>query len=246
MTPTQHEAGLSGMMALLLSCCACTSLDDLSSYSGGSDAPPPAFQATSPESSAAASNEPPAPTPDAGASEPEAVEAQDPANVALVPSDSIDATNSNSNTNTNTDSSDPSEPSDDCTGEGTFTDADASVCYIIGDTAASWGEGRDFCESWGGDLVQVGSREENALLREHATLDVWLGANDLATEGDFRWLDGGALDDGPPWAFGQPDDFENIEDCVELRAMDDSWNDVPCSSLKPPVCERALQPAVSE
>ena len=223
---TRRDANLSGVVALLTACCACTSLADLSSYSDGSGAPPPpAFQSPSAEADDEAVVVD-APAPDAGTPDTPNVEAQNPANVALVPDDGIDT-------------------SDDCAGDGAFTDADATACYLVGDAAASWREGRDFCQSWGGALAQVGSREENALLSEHADLDVWLGANDLDQEGTFRWLDGSSLDDAP-WGPGQPDNYDNREDCVELRAIDDNWNDAPCTSIKPPLCERALQATTSE
>jgi hypothetical protein len=216
------DAGFSGpmprpMTALLSTCLACTSLQDLSSYSAGDadSAPPPGYQAPVAEST----GDTPAPPPDAGAPAASAVEAQNPAELPLVPTDSVDAV-------------------DDCTGPGEFTQEGSASCYRLADTVSSWRDARDLCQEWGGDLAKVESPEENTLLAEGSDEDVWLGASDFEDEGNFRWFDG---DDAEgPWAPAQPDNFEGRENCVELRAMDDRWNDVPCTSEKLPLCEREL------
>jgi hypothetical protein len=224
MTNTRLDAGFSGVSALLMACLACTSLEDLSSYSSGSaanSAAPPSFQAP-PD---AGTDEPPPQTPDAGAPEPPAVETPNPletpnpADVPLVPPDTADA-------------------SDDCTALDEFTSAGSASCYRLGDATTSWLDARDFCQAWGGDLAEITSVEENNLVAQRSDQDVWLGASDTDEEGNFRWI-GGADVEGP-WAFAQPDDYEGREDCVELRAMDDRWNDAPCTTEKAALCERAL------
>jgi hypothetical protein len=217
MTNTRHDAGFSGMTALLLTCLGCTPLEDLSSYSAGSDdaAAPALLQAPVEEGPA----DPLAPTPDAGAADPPAVEAQNPADVPLIPTDTDNA-------------------ADDCAGPGEFENPSATSCYLIGGTTSSWRDARDACQDWGGDLAKVESVEENTFLSEHSTVDSWLGASDFQDEGSFRWFDGDDVDPDGPWAPAQPDNFEGNENCIELREADDRWNDVPCTSAKVALCER--------
>jgi hypothetical protein len=220
MTHTRLDAGFSGVTALLMTCLACTSLQELSSYSAGSsdDAAAPDSQPTAPSSSG---DEAPPPAPDAGAPAPPAAEAQNPTDVPLIPPDSLD-------------------DADDCTGPGEFTDPDGASCYQLGDTLSPWLDARDLCQAWGGDLAKVESDEENTRLGEQSDQDVWLGASDFEDEGNFRWFDGDDVDPDGSWAPAQPDNFEGRENCLELRAMDGRWNDVPCTSEKLALCERAM------
>jgi hypothetical protein len=220
MIHTRLDAGFSGVTALLTTCLACTSLQDLSSYSAGSSdgAAAPDSQPTATNSSG---DEAPPPTPDAGAPAPPAVEAQNPTDVPLIPPDSVDG-------------------ADDCTGPDEFTDPDGASCYQLGDALGPWRDARDLCQAWGGDLAKVESVEENTLLSEQSDQDVWLGASDFEDEGNFRWFDGDDVDPDGSWAPAQPDNFEGRENCLELRAMDNRWNDVPCTSEKLAMCERAL------
>jgi hypothetical protein len=60
----------------------------------------------------------------------------------------------------------------------------------------------------------------------------------VALEGTMVWNSGAALD-YTDWAEAQPDDFRG-EDCLEWRQSDRSWNDVDCTLLKLPLCEREL------
>jgi hypothetical protein len=218
MTNTRLDARLSGLTPLLTACLGCFSLQDLSSYSEGS-----AVTAELPSS-----GEPLAAADDAGASEIRAMENQDPANLPLAPAGTADTT-------------DPAGTADDCAAAGEFSDPASSSCYLLSESAGSWRDGRDLCQIWGGDLAQLVSREETALASEHCDEDVWIGARDFEEEGNFRWLDGDELDpEDASWGAGQPDNYEGREDCVELRANDDNWNDASCGSDKPALCERPL------
>ena len=67
---------------------------------------------------------------------------------------------------------------------------------------------------------------------------VWIGANDIATEGEWRWPDGAPLG-YINWTSGEPNDFDGNEDCGEIKASkgEPVWNDVPCSRELHFVCE---------
>lgn len=98
---------------------------------------------------------------------------------------------------------------------------------------------------------------------------MWFGANDIVTEGTWRWSNGqplsfstdgfGAVTGGSPqgqYPWGnltsgatsdEPNDYHgplspNGEDCgrLDLQFSDGLWNDVPCDWLNPYVCEMPI------
>ncbi|KAH9505422.1 hypothetical protein Btru_057243 [Bulinus truncatus] len=72
----------------------------------------------------------------------------------------------------------------------------------------------------------------------------WVGLNDMEVEDVFRWVDDGTLLDaayrkqifGP----GQPDNFNNSEDCVGYSLKYPPLNDGPCSSSAMFICEKNI------
>jgi hypothetical protein len=82
------------------------------------------------------------------------------------------------------------------------------------DTAMSWHEAKQHCESLGGHLATITSAEENDFVYKNFAADhvCWLGATDEAEEGKWTWVT------GEPFAFqnwfpGNPGDEE---DCLVL------------------------------
>jgi hypothetical protein len=126
-----------------------------------------------------------------------------------------------------------------CATIGGFTIAETSSCYLLGDNVFAWQDARSFCQAWGGDLVEIGSSEENAALAQRLDDSVWIGANDQEEEGTFRWAGGEPLGYAG-WSFNQPNNLQGNEDCSELRAADQGWSDVPCTGniLRRALCER--------
>ncbi|CAL1548229.1 unnamed protein product, partial [Lymnaea stagnalis] len=68
----------------------------------------------------------------------------------------------------------------------------------------------------------------------HVILKVWIGANDIKTEGVWRWPDLTSANLATLWASGQPDNL-NDQDCVELLP-DGRLNDLECSTARPFIC----------
>jgi hypothetical protein len=122
---------------------------------------------------------------------------------------------------------------------GGFTIAPTQSCYILADDVFAWQDARDLCQAWGGDLVEIGSFEENGALAGRIGGSVWIGATDQAEEGVFRWA-GGAPLVYAGWSFNQPNNLQGNEDCAELRALDQRWSDVPCTDdvSRRALCER--------
>ncbi len=89
-------------------------------------------------------------------------------------------------------------------------------------------------------------------LYEGNSARAFIGANDVATEGEWRWADGttfwrggatGAAVSGRyvNWEAGQPSDpgsrTAGSEDCLALVFADGTWDDSSCESELPYVCE---------
>jgi hypothetical protein len=127
-----------------------------------------------------------------------------------------------------------------CATMGGFTIAATSSCYMLGDNVFTWQDARNFCQAWGGDLVEIGSVEENAALAQAMDESAWIGANDQDEEGIFRWA-GGAPVAYTAWSFNQPNNLNGNEDCTELRSIDERWSDVACTGdvTRRALCERA-------
>ncbi len=101
------------------------------------------------------------------------------------------------------------------------------------------------------NLVEITSKAQNSFLVTQGSalnwLGPWIGASDIATEGDWRWASGTPFWSGDAsgtsvgdryshWAPGNPNDGEAGQDCgvlcIQLTALAcDSigvWNDVSC------------------
>lgn len=124
-----------------------------------------------------------------------------------------------------------------CTGSGEFSSADGGTCYLAATQTAAWTDAFAACQTWGGGLVIIDSRQEDELIGQHITAASWTGASDLVQEGRMLWI-GGAPVTFANWAAGQPDDFQAREDCVVKTTPAGSWNDLPCRNLNAYVCER--------
>jgi hypothetical protein len=96
------------------------------------------------------------------------------------------------------------------------------------------------CTSFGGALAGPLSEAEQDVLRKtlaarFAPRRFWIGLNDIAEEGSWRWSSGAPLS-FDAWEPGEPNDYQK-EDCVEVYAETFTWNDFDCSAPKASVCE---------
>ena len=88
-----------------------------------------------------------------------------------------------------------------------------------------------FCQSRSEHLLKLDDVEEESWAVEFVTEpgSIWIGANDLEQEGDWRWPDGSAVAGYARWAMGQPNDNLAREDCAVLHSGLGEWNDVACT-----------------
>jgi hypothetical protein len=115
-----------------------------------------------------------------------------------------------------------------------------SSCYLVATVRATWQVARGDCTTWGGALVKVESTEEDQLMGQLLTEDMWLGASDTALENAFVWTDGSPIVFGN-WGPAQPDRFPG-PDCIQKRGTEGrQWFDQPCDNQWLYVCERPIQ-----
>ena len=102
-------------------------------------------------------------------------------------------------------------------------------------TARTWSAARDDCRSRGGDLAMATtSALDDAIRAAAAGAVVWIGASDLTTEGQWRWVDGSPLA-WTHWKPGEPNNYGSGEDCGQMLA-DGTWNDAGCAAALPYAC----------
>ncbi len=101
--------------------------------------------------------------------------------------------------------------------------------YQIFEELLTWEEAQAKCEAMGGHLVTITSAEENAFVHGMAGENtIWLGANDLETEGNFVWVTGEEFT-YVNWRDGQPDNANGNEHYVHMNTYSvdytGTWND---------------------
>jgi hypothetical protein len=96
----------------------------------------------------------------------------------------------------------------------------------------------DTCTADGAHLAVIDTMDENAFALMFAGEDVWIGFDDLTTEGTFTWVTG-APQGFTGWTGSEPND-SGTEDCTYLRSPDGSWNDTECGDTRVSLCECEL------
>ncbi|XP_022093103.1 fibropellin-1-like [Acanthaster planci] len=104
-----------------------------------------------------------------------------------------------------------------------------------------WDGAEAKCQSYGGNLVSIHSKEENDFIFDHIGYSgggVWIGFTDRVTEGTFEWSDGTKADFSI-WCPRLPVKALN-EDCVRIEPVFFSakWCEVPCGKEYGYVCKK--------
>lgn len=114
-------------------------------------------------------------------------------------------------------------------------------CYRFVTTQRTWADAEADCVAWGkapglGHLASIADATENAFVQAMAGAGIWIGANDLTTEGVFAWSDGTPFA-FVSWAGGEPND-DGTEDCAILQP-NGLWRDTECGNGHIYACERS-------
>lgn len=119
-------------------------------------------------------------------------------------------------------------------------------CWKAQAKTATWSTARTACHAWGGELASIHNKAEDLYARGLADAacgkeaTAWLGLNDMAIEGQFRWVNG---EKGGFWFFnpGEPNNSGGKENFVQM-VPGGRWNDVPATTELPcGVCVRRMQ-----
>lgn len=128
--------------------------------------------------------------------------------------------------------------------------------YLLCSELRSWTDADAGCTVIGMRLVRIDDETENQWLFDQAITpggsdsQVWIGATDLAAEGEWRWNDselfwigdsGGSAQNGlfAGWYFREPNNVSGVEHCASLETNTASpqWYDSNCELAKSYVCE---------
>lgn len=127
-----------------------------------------------------------------------------------------------------------------CTdGDGQVEDPDTGHCYMLFSATVTWASARAICAGLGAHLVVSTSKAENGVFSPLAGLaDVWAGGNDIAVEGQWRWVDDTLLS-YLNWRTGEPNNSNGNENCMVIEGDNGGlWDDRPCDRVYGFICER--------
>ena len=94
-----------------------------------------------------------------------------------------------------------------------------------------WLKANQYCKGLGGNLASFLSREAISILQNQQGLNnkgdkrFWIGFNNI-DRSNYKWSDGLPIII-TNWAGGQPDNYNNVEDCAEILS-NGLWNDANC------------------
>jgi hypothetical protein len=108
----------------------------------------------------------------------------------------------------------------------------------------NWAQAQSKCQSMGMSLASVHSLAENDFVGTEAGSIAqgswWLGVNDQAVEGSYKWADGSAYNFSK-WNGGEPNNSGN-EDCAEMYTATNAWNDLSCGAGRYFICGGGTAP----
>ncbi|GFO33438.1 C-type lectin-related protein 4 [Plakobranchus ocellatus] len=116
------------------------------------------------------------------------------------------------------------------------------ACIVLLATPLSYNSATSECNSLGGYLVSVRTAEKLQMVTAFDQgSSIWVGIDDQAKEGQYRWQEDGELltnaEQTAAFYPGEPNNHENMEDCVLYRSSDDLLNDSYCWFSRKALCE---------
>ena len=114
------------------------------------------------------------------------------------------------------------------------------MAFALCDLRMPYLDAAAFCAGQGRKLARLDDKDQAKRLYEAARAirddRWWIGLDDRAEEGVFRWQDGAAVE-FTRWKKGQPDNEGCNEDCVALAKNGKGrWHDTHCGLRRPFVC----------
>ncbi|XP_071511250.1 macrophage mannose receptor 1-like [Diadema antillarum] len=136
-------------------------------------------------------------------------------------------------------------PSGRC-GTGWMYDENSMNCFWFVTDWLNQNDADVQCQLRGGFLTSILSPVESVFLFTYSEYyrlvdgitHFWIGLHDSTQEQGFLWTDGSPVS-FLNWADGEPNDYGQGEDCVELMTSNGQWNDVKCDDTNPYICRRS-------
>lgn len=117
--------------------------------------------------------------------------------------------------------------------------------YCAYEAPATWREAQRNCDSISARLISFASEEHYAALSKAFGSPIelnaeayWIGLSESEeNEGAWQWVDGTRAS-YTHWNEGEPNDDGQNEDCAEWKLGNGAWNDAPCWSTRPYICQQ--------
>ena len=111
-------------------------------------------------------------------------------------------------------------------------------CYLLVEDEVTYQEAVDACQAKFAILIEPRTAELNEIAQSYAGEDkLWIGANDIDTEGTWVWVSDREALDFTDWADNQPNDGDgNGQDCAAMQG-NGAWGDIQCTATRRYVCQ---------
>ncbi|XP_073480466.1 C-type lectin domain family 4 member E-like [Aquarana catesbeiana] len=112
-------------------------------------------------------------------------------------------------------------------------------CYYKSKSRKSWLSAKEKCQRMASHLVIINEDDEmNFLLTLLKKEHPWIGLRRVTPE-EWKWVDGTTLNTEKFWEEGEPNSFQEQEDCGHF-GFKGGLNDISCSSRYRYICEKSL------
>jgi hypothetical protein len=103
--------------------------------------------------------------------------------------------------------------------------------YAFINKQMTWDAAKAYCENFGGHLVTITSDQESEFVSSVRTINsaftsnVWIGATDKDSEGNWKWVTGEKFSNFLHWNSGEPSNSNGNEHYAHLTSGTKYWND---------------------
>jgi len=115
-------------------------------------------------------------------------------------------------------------------------------CFKYNASPQNWANSQAQCQLEDANLASFADQDDFDFLWALCVgNECWLGGNDIASEGTFRFVGSNALVLSGYWSTGEPDNFLGNQDCIWMwlaAAPDPKIDDLQCTASRRFLCER--------
>ncbi|KAL4219517.1 positive regulation of myeloid dendritic cell activation [Mactra antiquata] len=117
------------------------------------------------------------------------------------------------------------------------------TCYHFSHDLESFGIADLMCKHMGGVLAEIETLQESSFLSAQVASfnnRYWIGLTDIQEEGIWKWFNTNTMliqTNVSNWASHEPDNTNDIENCVILGGTKGLWWDHPCHEFNRYICE---------